>query len=257
MVKIFIIALLVSVSNGFLLNPRFIRLNQGKIVGGIQIGIEDAPYQISLQSRNFHICGGSIISQNFVLTACHCTDGSSARDLQIRAGSEKYASGGVAIQVKRIIQHEKYNYFNIDYDFSLLELAETIQYSLQIQPIQLPEQDEPVEDDTLCLVSGWGNTQSAQEPRDKLRAAYVPSANQEECHEAYKAFGGITDRMICAGYKKGGKDACQGDSGGPLVAEEKLVGVVSWGYQCALPNYPGVYSRTASVRDWIKENSGV
>lgn len=93
--------------------------------------------------------------------------------------------------------------------------------------------------------------------RYHLRAAEVPVVNQEACGQAYESFGGITDRMICAGHTEGGKDACQGDSGGPLVAEGKLIGIVSWGYGCARPNYPGVYSRVAVVRDWIRENAGV
>lgn len=85
----------------------------------------------------------------------------------------------------------------------------------------------------------------------------MPVVNQEACGKAYEDFGGITDRMICAGHTEGGKDACQGDSGGPLVAEGKLIGIVSWGYGCARPNYPGVYSRVAVARDWIRENAGV
>lgn len=90
-----------------------------------------------------------------------------------------------------------------------------------------------------------------------MRAAVVPIYNQEKCAKAYKNIGTITDRMICAGFDKGGKDACQGDSGGPLVTNNVLVGVVSWGYGCAVPNFPGVYSRVASVRHWITEQSGV
>lgn len=85
----------------------------------------------------------------------------------------------------------------------------------------------------------------------------VPSVNQTECSKAYNNMGGITDRMICAGFKAGGKDACQGDSGGPLVADNKLVGVVSWGYGCAKPDYPGVYSRVAAARDWIRSKTNI
>lgn len=258
-----------------LIRPSFPPPPTGKIVGGIPISIEEAPYQISLQTQGFHICGGSIIAPNFVLTAGHCTYGNQAKYLTIRAGSNLYRSGGVVIQVERIIQHENFDYYTIDFDFSLLELETALVFSDQIQPIALPSQDEPVDDDTLCIISGWGNTQNAQESKEKLRAAYVPSVNQKECEAAYSSFGGITDRMICAGFKKGQVDACQGllklsifsttslinnfpgDSGGPMRAENKLVGVVSWGYQCALPNYPGVYSRVASVRDWVQENSGV
>lgn len=77
-----------------------------------------------------------------------------------------------------------------------------------------------------------------------------------QCNAAYAIYGGVTDRMICAGYPEGGKDSCQGDSGGPLVANGKLVGVISWGVDCAKPEMPGVYSRVAAVRDWIRSSSG-
>lgn len=192
------------------IRPSFPQSNAGKIVGGIPIEITDAPHQISLQQRAFHICGGSIIAPTFILTACHCTYGNSASDLAIRAGSDLYRSGGVVIPVLRIIQHELFNYFTIDYDFALLELEQPLVFSDKIQAIALPAHDEPVTDDTLCMVSGWGNTQNVQESREKLRAAYVPSVNQDECSTAYGNFGGVTDRMICAGFKKGQVDACQG-----------------------------------------------
>uniref|UniRef100_A0A8D8AT59 trypsin n=1 Tax=Culex pipiens TaxID=7175 RepID=A0A8D8AT59_CULPI len=227
-----------------------------RIVGGFEIDILDAPFQVSLQWGG-HFCGGSIISKRWVLTAAHCADKHDAPWLQVRIGSARHASGGQLVEVKRVIQHPKYNDNTIDYDFTLLELAKSVQLSEEFYAVGLPEQDEPVEDGQLLQVSGWGDTQNVQESGEILRATNVPAVNQEECSTAYQGSYKITERMICAGYQAGGKDACQGDSGGPLVQGRTLVGVVSWGRGCAQPGYPGVYSRVAAVRDWIKKTAKV
>ncbi|XP_037801279.1 trypsin-1-like [Penaeus monodon] len=69
----------------------------------------------------------------------------------------------------------------------------------------------------------------------------------------------VTERMLCAGYPKGGKDTCQGDSGGPLCVKESSkfvqVGVVSFGDGCAKPGSPGVYARVTEFLPWIKANT--
>ena len=87
----------------------------------------------------------------------------------------------------------------------------------------------------------------------------VPTVTNTECNNAYGGTGRILSSMICAGYiGEGGKDSCQGDSGGPLVCNNNgkavIAGVVSWGWGCADPRWPGVYSRVTHVLDWIKEN---
>ncbi|XP_055852077.1 trypsin-1-like [Episyrphus balteatus] len=229
----------------------------GRIVGGEEIDISEAPHQISLQRYSSHSCGGSLIKKNIVLTAAHCTSGASASSLKVRIGSSLYASGGVLVAVKKVTIHPKYNPSTIDYDFSILELDDYESKGLVSGNAKLPKAGQDVADGTLLRVTGWGNTQNSQESRSRLRGATVPKANQSKCNSSYSRYGGVTDRMICAGLEQGGKDACQGDSGGPLMEKNVLIGVVSWGYGCAVPNYPGVYSRVASVRDWIKTVSSV
>ncbi|XP_031638810.1 polyserase-2-like [Contarinia nasturtii] len=234
----------------------------GRIVGGFEIDITQVPWQASLQTRGQHFCGASIISEKWLLTAAHCTAAvPNAKNILVRIGSSLYSKGGEIHKVKRIVQHENYNSKTIDYDFSLLELQESIEFNEYAKTVALPNQEEEkLADNTMTLVTGWGDTHSS-ESRLKLRGAEVPIVNQEKCMKAYQRFGGVTPRMICAGFDKGGKDACQGDSGGPLVAFDKsnenpkLVGVVSWGYGCAKPHYPGVYSRVTEAREWINEHT--
>ena len=61
-------------------------------------------------------------------------------------------------------------------------------------------------------------------------------------------------------YEDGGKDACQGDSGGPATLGRNaeftgtLVGITSWGYGCAYPKFPGVYTDVAIYMDWVNFN---
>lgn len=157
------------------------------------------------------------------------------------------------MQVKKIHQHLSYNPSIIDYDYSVLELEEEIPFDDTKQPIELPEYEEALEEGIMLDVSGWGNTQNPSESNQILRRASVPKVSHEDCDRAYSSYGGITTRMLCAGFEEGGKDACQGDSGGPLYTNGTLVGVVSWGFGCAKPNYPGVYSRVAAVVDWVSD----
>ena len=64
--------------------------------------------------------------------------------------------------------------------------------------------------------------------------------------------------MFCAGeVNVGGKDACQGDSGGPVTWNGMVIGATSWGFGCAYPNYPGVYTDIAQYRDWVDSQTNM
>lgn len=95
--------------------------------------------------------------------------------------------------------------------------------------------------------------------RHRLRGVEVPIVDQEICNNDYISIGGITSRMLCAGFRNGGKDSCQGDSGGPLACQSlnndgnlTLYGIVSFGIECARPKLPGVYTRVQAISHWIR-----
>ncbi|XP_063702319.1 trypsin-3-like [Culicoides brevitarsis] len=249
------IHLILSVQNSKIFAYRLETPHQGKIVNGTEVDIANFPYQVSLQAPN-HFCGGSIISSNFVLTAAHCAVISlMVEDLFIRSGTSNWNVDGLLSRVKLIIQHPFYNPKNLDYDFALIELEVPLTFNDVTKPISLVNEDYQIFAMTMVTVSGFGETLNILQSDTHLRAVSLPIVAKIKCNMTYAFLGGITDRMICAGYQNGGKDSCFGDSGGPLVDPNGLlIGVVSWGFEsCASPHFPGVYGRVSAVRDWIRE----
>lgn len=178
----------------------------GKIVGGFPINITQVPWQVALTDGYGQICGGSIISDRWILTAAHCLSGFDPLDYIILAGTSDKEEGGQRFTVDKYIYHEKYSSSNIDYDFGLLRLSEKLTFSDVAQAVQMPKvDDEDIENGAPCLISGWGVTQNQSESSRYLRAVEVPKVDQKLCNKAYN--GKITPRMFCAGlYEVGGKD---------------------------------------------------
>lgn len=232
--------------------------NRHRIISGNEIDIAKVPFLASLSNGSGHYCGGSIISERWILTAAHCIGDPTSTDLAVRVGSSRHANGGQLVRVRRIVQHHLWNPSTIDYDFALLELAEVLELGKELQAVELPVKDEDVANGKLLLVSGWGKTESGSSSNSAtLRAVEVPVVNQKKCEKMYSDFVQVTPRMLCAGHDEGGKDMCNEDSGGPLVDGNKQVGVVSWSKECAAVGNPGVYARVAAVRDWIEKVAGV
>ncbi|KAH0816870.1 hypothetical protein GEV33_005921 [Tenebrio molitor] len=241
--------------------PPFLRKNSlmpdGRIVGGSSISISSVPWQISLQYYGSHICGGSIISANYVVTAAHCTDGLTAGSLTVRAGTSTRGSGGQVVNVARINQNPSYNDRVIDYDISVLQLSSSLSLGSSVAAVGLPSSSTSWSAGTSVLVTGWGTTtEGSSSLPSALQGVNVQIVSQSTCSSAYGS-GSITDRMLCAGVTGGGKDACQGDSGGPLVVGNVLAGIVSWGYGCARNGYPGVYSNVPALRSYIQQTAGI
>lgn len=230
----------------------------GRIVGGEDATIQQAPYQVSLQSGGRHFCGGSVIHKHWVLTAGHCVDGKSS-SYTIRAGSTK-VNGGTVHKVHQVIRHKQYgsNKYGVPiYDIALLRVVDSdaFAFSSSCKAAVLFDGSSASLVGKHGLVTGWGQTNSGTPTT--LQKVSVPLVSKKQCSDVYKSWGGIPEGELCAGYTAGGKDSCQGDSGGPLAVDGKLVGVVSWGKGCGTPKYPGVYTDVSHYRHWIRENSGV
>ena len=112
--------------------------------------------------------------------------------------------------------------------------------------IPIPSQNESFTG--TALVSGWGTLTEGGATPTILQKVEVPIVSDAECRDYYGYYS-VSDSMICAGEK--GHDSCQGDSGGPMVCGGFLCGIVSWGYGCARPGNPGVYTEVSYFVDWI------
>ncbi|XP_063834122.1 vitellin-degrading protease-like [Ostrinia nubilalis] len=230
------------------------RVHDGRIVGGEDIDITEAPYQVSLLYRGRHSCGGTLVANDIVLTAAHCIMGSDPTNYQIRAGSSYSEREGVVYPVGEILAHPDFSFSKMDNDVAIVWLSQPVTFSDRIAVVEMASQGDEVEDGELTEVTGWGNIREGGGIPTMLQRVLVPKVNSMACGKAYAPMYTITPRMLCAGAPGGGKDACQGDSGGPLIHNGKLTGVVSWGLGCARPEYPGVYAKVAALRRWIDEH---
>lgn len=232
-----------------------------RIVGGTEVEIKEAAFIVLIVFEDRPLCGASIITYNFVITAAHCTEGMTPKDLTIRAGSSKVGEGDT-YYVSHIIDHPKYDGSNFNYDFSLLKIFGRIFYSENKRAVKLPEENDETPEGEFARALGWGRTQNPLESSDYLRQVELMIITSRECEEAYKDYKiEMEPNKVCAVHPEriDGKDACQGDSGGPLqrLGDGKLIGIVSFGLGCAQAKFAGIYAKVSSVRGWIKETANI
>lgn len=237
------------------------------IVGGQEADPGEWPWQVALVSKssdpfNGQFCGGALISERWVLTAAHCVDTANTNSLDIIAGIHDLVAvdaGSVRVAISQIVVHPGWSDVTKDNDIALLKLAQPIAErgrsadALPIAYSKLPPASIGALVGVNATVTGWGNrVSSGSDFPERLYEVVVPIISNASCQNAYS---GLTDNMLCAGLPQGGKDSCQGDSGGPLVIPDgskwQQAGIVSFGVGCALPDYPGVYTRVSRYISWI------
>uniref|UniRef100_A0A8B9D187 Ovochymase-1 n=1 Tax=Anser cygnoides TaxID=8845 RepID=A0A8B9D187_ANSCY len=221
------------------------------------------PWHAALSFLGDYQCSGVVISPTWILTAAHCVQPSNKplhwtvtagdHDRALRESTEQVR------QVKTIVVHPHFDVVNYDSDIALVQLDIPLEYNTAVRPVCLPNSTETLSSSSLCTASGWGIIEEGGRSK-RLQQTQVPVLENEICERNYYFGhpGGITARMLCAGFVSvGGQDPCQGGSGGPLVCRKEngpfiLYGVASWGVGCASPKKPGVYSRVRIFLDWIR-----
>ncbi|NXU50512.1 TMPS4 protease, partial [Turnix velox] len=179
-----------------------------RVLGGSPAAIEAWPWQVSLQYRNEHICGGSIIDPRWVLTAAHCFKNNPiVQSWRVKAGSS-LLSGSATLAVEKVFLAEVTPSSPKDNDIALVKLRSPLHITDSRKPICLPYFDEELQPGTSLWVIGWGYTQEHGKLSETLQQAEVKLIDNESCNLA-GYHGEVTEKMLCAGLPQGGVDTCQ------------------------------------------------
>lgn len=234
------------------------------IVGGSEANPHQFPWQVGIFMDDSYFCGGSIISDEYILTAGHCADGFSKFDIVIGAHAIRDPSeeGHLETVALDAFVHPQYDAANIKNDVAIMKVS-PITFNEFASPICLPERADVGETlvGEVMTISGWGReSDEASSIAELLNYVRSPIISQQDCEDVY---GPLGEGIVCIDTTDG-KGTCNGDSGGPMILDfhtskvYNQYGIVSFGsiFGCEV-GYPAGFTRVTEYLDYISDTTGI
>lgn len=224
----------------------FVHINT-RIVGGHQVRGTDGSWVVSIQREKVHLCGGSLIREDWVLTDQQCFTSCvpDLKDYSVQVGVHHLneSSNHPGLRISRLICGPEGS------NLVMLKLEDPAPVSEGASTIHLPVKECHIPEGTNCTMYGWGETKNTGYD-EALNTLTMPMVNNEMCSQIK---GDAGESRICAGGKRG-EGVCDKDNGGPLVCQEHerkvIIGVSIQRTKCA-SSQPALFVNVAFYSEWI------
>nr|ASX97877.1 serine protease 3 [Gloydius intermedius] len=238
-------------ANLLILQLSYAQKSSELVVGGDECNINEHRSLAVVYITSGFLCGGTLINQEWVLTAAHCDRGNIHIFLGVHSLKGLRKDKPTRIAKEKFICPNRKKEDEKDKDIMLIRLDSPVSNSEHIAPLSLPSSPPSV--GSVCRVMGWGAITSPNETfPDVPHCANINILDYEVCRAAKPELP-ATSRTLCAGILEGGKGSCYRDSGAPLICNGEIQGIVSWGGDiCAQPREPGHYTKVFDYIDWIQ-----
>lgn len=184
---------------------------RGRIIGGADIDIQKAPWHAQVRKNGIYKCGGSIVEENWILTAAHCVEGDVKENkYTVVVGNAEKENTAEKIKVIKVVRNPDFDAATSDNDFAMLKLEESLTVGESIKVVSMAKSGFTVTKDMKGFVTGWGGKDPSVDSVNNLQSVEVTVISQSDCKIYYKVMENtnpVTTNMTCAGdIQNGGKD---------------------------------------------------